>query len=189
MTLSTSRTARFVDASAPEGRRDIVSVQLSDGSSVRATTAVIAALMLTPPANRFVTYDVDAAGNRYNARASNVEPSPTIAANAHVAARLVVDETVTDYKQATDAAACYMRGGLFVRTWREVSALRTAGMWHVQAIEATIAHANKPAGALAASTRHNCAACDRPCFCPDYTPKDGCMTCGRTDCPAMGNDA
>jgi hypothetical protein len=30
---------------------------------------------------------------------------------------------------------------------------------------------------------HNCTACDRPCSCPDFTPLDGCMSCGRPDCP------
>jgi hypothetical protein len=61
-----TRVARFVDASIPV--RDVVVAQLGDGTSMRVTTDVVAQLMGRPFHSRTLVYDVDAAGNRYNAR-------------------------------------------------------------------------------------------------------------------------
>lgn len=61
-----TKVARFVDASIPV--RGVVIVQLGDGTSLRMTTQALADIMARPFNDRTVAYDVDAAGNRYNAR-------------------------------------------------------------------------------------------------------------------------
>lgn len=117
---ATTKTARLVDASIPE--RDVVVIRLGDGATLRAMAAAITPLLARPFRSRLVSYDVDAAGNRYNARAA----FPLVRASAK---------------------------------WAEREGY------------------------------HGCSACGRPCQCPEYTPDDGCMTCGRKDCPMMMTEA
>jgi hypothetical protein len=179
METLTTKTARFVDASPPE-RGGIVVVHLGDGCTIRATAALVAELVAQPLARRYVAYDVDAAGNRYNPRSSSVDVPPSIVA------RLVIDDVQLARADAERDADAYMRAGLFVRTWREVSALRTANHWHVQALDATIDRVAQSDIKRRPGHSHVCDRCGRPCVCPGYTPADGCMTCGRDDCERVG---
>lgn len=73
-----TRTAKFVDASIPV--RGIVIVQLADVTgtgalavTVRATVDVVEQITRAPLGQRYVSFDVDAAGNRYNARAATID--------------------------------------------------------------------------------------------------------------------
>lgn len=66
---ASTRVATFKDASPPvTPSGDVVALRLGDGSTMRATTALVRELMACPHANRWIAYDMDAAGNRYNAR-------------------------------------------------------------------------------------------------------------------------
>lgn len=70
----TTKVARFVDASIAV--RGVVIVALGDGASMRMTVQTLAELIATPFADRFIAYDVDSAGNRYNARVTNSSGNP-----------------------------------------------------------------------------------------------------------------
>lgn len=76
MNTPTTNTARVVDISIP--CRGVVVLQLGSGATIRATTAVVEQLVQRPITARYVTYNSDAAGNRYNARVATSEESPTL---------------------------------------------------------------------------------------------------------------
>jgi hypothetical protein len=77
---TTTKTARLYDASQPS--RDVAVLHLGDGTSLRARVAVLRELMTRPHSDRYVAYDVDDAGNRYNARVATRTPTFDVPASA-----------------------------------------------------------------------------------------------------------
>lgn len=71
------KTSRLADVS--NAYRGIVVLYLGDGTTVRATSETVRAILALPIERRVVAYDVDSAGNRYN---------PRLAADADLRANL-----------------------------------------------------------------------------------------------------